>query len=96
MATPQLKPDLPGLGPDENWGLSMRVTTRQTEAQPLPAGCFGWSGAYGTHFWIDPAHNACAVLMAAGDVGGSASPLSREVEKAVTEALEKGRETDNA
>ncbi len=92
MATPQLPEDLPGLGEGQNWGLSMRVTTRQTDAQPLPAGCFGWSGAYGTHFWIDPAHNACVVLMAAGNVGGASSPLSREVEKAVTEALEKGKE----
>ncbi len=92
MASPQLPQDLSGLGEAENWGLSMRVTVKQTEAQPLPAGCFGWSGAYGTHFWIDPGHNAVAVLMAAGNVGGSASPLSREVEKAVTEALEKGRD----
>ena len=92
MATPQLPDDLPGLGEGVNWGLSMRVTTRQTAAQPLPAGCFGWSGAYGTHFWIDPGHSACVVLMAAGNVGGASSPLSREVEAAVTGALEKGKE----
>jgi len=92
MATPQLPDDLPGLGEGVNWGLSMRVTTKRTDAQPLPAGCFGWSGAYGTHFWIDPGHNAAVVLMAAGDVGGASSPLSREVEKAVTEALEKGKD----
>jgi|GEM_PF-85618 len=92
MASPQLPAGLPGLGADENWGLSMRVTTRQTQAQPLPAGCFGWSGAYGTHFWIDPGHGVVVVLMAAGDLGGSASPLSRDVERAVTEALEKGKE----
>ena len=30
--------------------------------------------------------------MAAGNVGGAGSPLSREVERAVTEALEKGKE----
>ena len=92
MATPQLPDSLPGLGEGVNWGLSMRVTTKQTEAQPLPAGCFGWSGAYGTHFWIDPGHNAAVVLMAAGNVGGAGSPLSREVERAVTAALEKGKE----
>ena len=92
MATPQLPGNLPGLGEGVNWGLSMRVTTKQTDAQPLPEGCFGWSGAYGTHFWIDPAHNAAVVLMAAGNVGGASSPLSREVEKAVTAALEQGKE----
>ncbi|MBR3504565.1 MAG: aminoacyl-tRNA hydrolase [Clostridia bacterium] len=92
MATPQLPDDLNGLMEGQNWGLSMRVTTKKTDAQPLPAGCFGWSGAYGTHFWIDPGHNAAVVLMVAGNVGGASSPLSREVERAVTEALEKGKE----
>ena len=91
MASPQLPAGLPGSPDNETWGLSMRVTTRQTESQPLPKGCFGWSGAYGTHFWIDPAHDATCVLMVAGDVGGSESPVSRAVERAVTEALTRGK-----
>lgn len=26
-------------------------------------GAFGWSGAYGTHFWVDPKERLIAVLM---------------------------------
>ena len=91
MAAPQLPENLPGLDGENNWGLSMRVAVKRTEAQPLPEGSFGWSGAYGTHFWIDPEHKLTAVLMAANGVGGSQSPLSREIERAVTEAIEKGK-----
>ena len=29
----------------------------------LSAGSFGWSGAYGTHFWVDPKEKIVAVLM---------------------------------
>ena len=89
MKTPQL-PDaiLPSSDAGETWGLGMRVILNRTESQPLPPGCFGWSGAYGTHFWIDPGHNLVCVLMAAGDVGGAGSPLSRDVERAVMTSLD--------
>ena len=26
-------------------------------------GSYGWSGAYGTHFWIDPSQHLVAILM---------------------------------
>jgi CubicO group peptidase (beta-lactamase class C family) len=29
----------------------------------LSQGSFGWSGAYGTHFWIDPKEKIVVVLM---------------------------------
>ncbi len=45
----------------ERWGLGVRVIT---PIHPwMPAGCFGWSGAYGSHFWIDPANDLIVVLM---------------------------------
>ena len=89
MATPQLDPAIPSVfGGEQAWGLSMRVTKQKTPDQPLPPGCFGWSGAYGTHFWIDPAHELTCVLMVSGDVGGAGSPVSREVEAAVTKVVE--------
>ena len=37
----------------ERWGLGVRVITDE-EYRRLPVGSFGWSGAYGSHFWIDP------------------------------------------
>jgi CubicO group peptidase (beta-lactamase class C family) len=55
---------LPGRPRGEGYGLSMRVVNdpvgRNTFLSP---GSFGWSGAYGTHFWIDPKEKIVAVLM---------------------------------
>ncbi len=60
MATPQLPPSVnPGAEP---WGLGVRVI-RGDEYGLLPAGSFGWSGAYGTHFWVDPENRITAVYM---------------------------------
>lgn len=43
-----------------DWGLSMRVVTKVEDR--LPIGCYGWSGAYKTHFWVDPAHDLAALF----------------------------------
>ena len=45
------------------WGLGVRVAFDDEVFAPLPKGCFGWSGAYGTHFWVDPANEITAVYM---------------------------------
>ena len=29
----------------------------------LSEGSFGWSGAYGTHFWVDPQKHLVAIVM---------------------------------
>ncbi len=87
MATPSLPAGLQG--ECEIWGLSMRVIRRQNwPGQPLPAGCFGWSGAFETHFFIDPALHLSAVLFKniAGGFGAGA-PTSREFEREVVSAF---------
>ncbi len=43
-----------------SWGLGVRVTDGDPN---LPDGCFGWSGAYGTHFWVDPQNQITAIYM---------------------------------
>ncbi len=45
----------------ERWGLGVRVIT--DERHCLPVTTFGWSGAYGSHFWVDPVNNITAVYM---------------------------------
>lgn len=42
------------------WGCGVRVVG---ENNRLPKGSFGWSGAYGTHFWIDPTNGILAIYM---------------------------------
>lgn len=69
----------------QSWGLGVRVITKQDEQQPLPISSFGWSGAYGTHFWIEPDTGISALLMInKADVGGSGSIYSREFEQMVS------------
>lgn len=60
MKTPYVADGTPGLGNTESWGLGVRVTLRDPV---LPAGTFGWSGAYGTHFWVDQENDITAVYM---------------------------------
>lgn len=48
---------------DERWGLGVRVITSEHHHNHLPLGTFGWSGAYGTHFWCDPVNQITAVFM---------------------------------
>ena len=60
LSAPQVSEDvMPGTA---RWGLGVRVIADDGHSF-LPKGCFGWSGAYGTHFWIDPANNIFAVYM---------------------------------
>lgn len=45
----------------EIWGLGVRVIV--DPSYTLTVGSYGWSGAYGTHFWIDPENKIVAVYM---------------------------------
>jgi CubicO group peptidase (beta-lactamase class C family) len=48
----------------EGYGLSVRVVNDPVARNTfLSQGSFGWSGAYGTHFWIDPKEKIVGVLM---------------------------------
>ena len=74
-------------GETEAWGLGMRVITGNSYPY-LPEGSFGWSGAYGSHFWIDPSNNLFAVFMKNSKVdGGAANESARNFERAVYEPL---------
>ena len=67
----------------ESWGLGVRVITKETDTL-LPEGVFGWSGAYGSHFWVDPTNRLFAVFMKNSEVdGGSGNESARNFEKAV-------------
>ncbi len=60
MSSPQLPSGImPG---NQVWGLGVRVITDDSYKY-LPKGTFGWSGAYGTHFWVDPVNRITAVYM---------------------------------
>ena len=84
-------PSLPFFNPEtdvETWGLSMRVINKKTEHQLLSPGCFGWSGAYGTHFFIDPTNEIYAVYIKnLLDGGGAGADTAREFERVIVDAI---------
>ena len=56
---------LPGRTRGESFGLSVRVVTDPVARNSfLTAGSFGWSGLFGTHFWVDRKEKLIAVTMA--------------------------------
>ena len=85
LHTPFVSEDImPG---SERWGLGVRVIVSE-DYGTLPVGAFGWSGAYGTHFWIDPINDIAAVYMKNSLFdGGAANESARNFEKAVNDAF---------
>ena len=72
---------------NQQWGLGVRVITAE-DYQRLPVGAFGWSGAYGTHFWVDPVNQITAVYMKNSIYdGGSGAVTARHFEEDVAAAL---------
>lgn len=70
---------------NENWGLGVRVISND---RYLPAGSFGWSGAYGTHFWIDRTNNIIAIYMKNSYYDtGSGAKTARRFEQIVYENI---------
>ncbi len=65
MMSSVMAPDsLPGRPAGEAYGLSVRVVNNPSARNTfLSQGTFGWSGAYGTHFWIDPKEKVIGILM---------------------------------
>ncbi len=55
---------LPGRPAGEGYGLGVRVLDDPIAAGSLLSpGTFGWSGAYGTHFFVDPVEDLVGVMM---------------------------------
>ena len=83
MGTPHVSEDI--MPWSERWGLGVRVIT---EAGDLPVGAYGWSGAYGSHFWVDPENEITAVFMKNSKFdGGAGNKSARRFEKAVHDSF---------
>jgi CubicO group peptidase (beta-lactamase class C family) len=51
-------------GPGNSFGLGVRVVTDLGASQTLGSvGMYGWTGIYGTSFWVDPKEKLSGVLM---------------------------------
>ena len=84
MASMHIPDTLPGRNPGEGYGLTVRVINNAGAAGTLLSnGSFGWSGAFGTHFWVDPQEKIVAVLM----TQGGSIQLTADFETAVMQAI---------
>jgi CubicO group peptidase (beta-lactamase class C family) len=86
MASVFVPDTLPGRQPGRAYGLSVQVVSDPIAAgQRVSAGSFGWDGAYGTHFWVDPKEKIVGILMVQTD--NPDRQLDRDFENAVMQAI---------
>lgn len=79
---------LPGRTAGEGYGLGVRVVTdRAARDTLLSNGSFGWSGAFNTHFFIDPEENVIAIFMTQAAFLPTRQQLRDDFETAVMQAL---------
>ena len=84
MSAIQIPDTLLGRQPGEGWGLSVRVISDAAARNTfLPNGSFGWSGATGTHFWVDPKDELIGILM----IQTPATAIRPDFETAVMQAI---------
>jgi len=62
-------------GPGSDFGLGFRVVTDLGDSQALGSeGMYGWSGIYGTNFWVDPKEKLVAIMMVQKYPGPNVAP----------------------
>ena len=87
MRTPQVSAEIMPRN-NERWGLGVRVIT-SPDYKRLPVGAYGWSGAYGSHFFVDPVNKITAIYMKNSRYdGGSGTKTGAQLEQDIFESLE--------
>jgi CubicO group peptidase (beta-lactamase class C family) len=77
---------LPGRPHGEGYGLSVRVVTDPiARITTLSKGSFGWSGAFGTHFFVDPGKKLTAIMMIQTPVDAMRADFEDAVMQAVVD-----------
>ena len=81
----QGSPAYPDPDPGCAWGLGMKIRKDPQKAKSAcTAGTFGWSGAFGTHFFVSPKDHLSAVwMMNRSDIDGAGSYISKKIEELV-------------
>jgi CubicO group peptidase (beta-lactamase class C family) len=88
MASVFVPDTLPGRTAGEGYGLGVRVVTDPAARSTLlSAGSFGWSGAFNTHFFIDPEERLVGVFMTQSAFLETRQQLRDDFETAVMQAL---------
>jgi len=86
MSSVHIPSTLPGRTTGEGFGLTVRVMQDAIAGNHrVSNGSFGWSGAYGTHFWVDPQEDIVAVMFIQTPI----REMRPEFENAVMQAIVK-------
>jgi len=76
----------PGRSPGQGFGLSVVVVSDPVASgHRVSKGSFGWDGAFGTHFWVDPKEKLIGVMMIQTD--NPDRQVDRDFENAVMQAI---------
>lgn len=75
------------LRPGQRWGLGFLIFQHpEWTGRKLGHNTYGWSGAYGTHMYVDPVNDLCMTFMTGRkDIGGADSVASIELENIIFE-----------
>jgi CubicO group peptidase (beta-lactamase class C family) len=77
---------LPGRARGRGFGLSVQVVSDPiATGYRVSPGSYGWDGAFGTHFWVDPKEQVVGVLMVQTD--NPNRQLDRDFENAVMQSI---------
>jgi CubicO group peptidase (beta-lactamase class C family) len=77
---------LPGRPKGRSFGLSVQVINDAIAANTrISNGSYGWDGAFGTHFWVDPKEKMVGILMIQTD--NPNRELNGDFENAVMQAI---------
>ena len=91
MATAFAPDTLPGRAAGEGYGLGVRVVSDPAARSTfLSKGSFGWSGAYNTHFFIDPKEKIVGIYMTQSAFLESRGQMREDFETAVMQAIVAG------
>jgi CubicO group peptidase (beta-lactamase class C family) len=86
MIAPHAPDTLPGSTRGGDFGLSVQVMRDPLAlGQRVSSGSFGWGGAYGTNFWIDPKEKLVGVLMI--QMQGGSADTRRDFQSAAMQAI---------
>jgi CubicO group peptidase (beta-lactamase class C family) len=84
MSAAHVPDTLPGRPAGEGYGLSVRVVTNHAaRGTMLSDGTYGWTGAQGTHFFVDPKEQLVGVLMVQTPI----QEVQREFEDLVAQSI---------
>ncbi len=84
MSSVHVPDTLPGRPRGRGFGLSVQVVSDAVAANfRVSDGSYGWDGAFGTHFWVDPKEKIVGVLM----IQTSNPEIWRDFENAVMQAI---------